>query len=605
MALFMTKAKKGILIAASVAGVLLIGYIAGAFYFQNKFLPRTVINGVACTGKSVSAVQNAIQQAAGNYELTIVARDGKEETIKGSDIQMSVEFGNTLQNILNQQFNWNWVGALFVPDVHNTDEIVKYDEKALKKKMAALTCMDTSKMRKPVSATLKKDAAEGYVVVPEQEGTLIDKEGFWKALNQSVVTLERELVLADKKCYVEPVVREDSATLKKTKKQLEKLENITITYEFGDKQETLSGKEILEWIEVKNGKAELSQEDALAYVKELARSYNTVYRDKTLKSSWGPTVTIHGGSYGWKIDNEAELAQLQADVDAAKNVSREPVYAQTANSRTGNDYGDTYVEINLTAQHLYFYKNGQLIVESDFVSGDISNGNGTPVGAYPVTYTEKDATLNGANYSSFVNYWMPYCGNVGMHDASWRGSFGGTIYKRDGSHGCVNLPYSAAKTIFENIEKGYPVLVYELPGTESPKGVAMDQGAAVSAAIDTIGPVSLASQGVIASCRAQYDALSDEAKAYVSNYGVLLAAEGTYSTLVATEAENQANAEAMGQAEAVIKLINEIGEVTADSKDKIIRARKAYDKLSDRAKGFVSNYGVLTIAEEKYASLQS
>lgn len=294
---------------------------------------------------------------------------------------------------------------------------------------------------------------------------------------------------------------------------------------------------------------------------------------------------------------------MKKDIDAGKDVTRDPVYAQTANSHGENDYGDTYVEINLTAQHLYFYKNGNLVVDSDFVSGNISKGNGTPVGAYPVTYTERNATLKGENYSSDVSFWMPYCGNVGMHDASWRSTFGGNIYKRNGSHGCVNLPYAAAKTIFENIAAGYPVLVYELPGTESPKAIAMDQGASVVDAINGIGEVSLGSGGAITNARNAYNGLSEEAKSYVSNYSTLEAAEAAYAGLVSQEAENQANNEAQGQANGVIDLIGQIGKVTTGSGDAIKRARDAYNALSDRAKAMVSNYDTLTAAEEEFKSL--
>ena len=63
-------------------------------------------------------------------------------------------------------------------------------------------------------------------------------------------------------------------------------------------------------------------------------------------------------------------------------------------------------------------------------------------------------------YESPVSYWMPFNKGIGLHDASWRSEFGGSIYKTRGSHGCVNTPYSAMKTIYENVKIGYPVVVY-------------------------------------------------------------------------------------------------------------------------------------------------
>jgi lipoprotein-anchoring transpeptidase ErfK/SrfK len=55
---------------------------------------------------------------------------------------------------------------------------------------------------------------------------------------------------------------------------------------------------------------------------------------------------------------------------------------------------------------------------------------------------------------------MPFNGGIGIHDATWRRKFGGDIYKRDGSHGCINCPLSLAKTIYENIDVGTPIICY-------------------------------------------------------------------------------------------------------------------------------------------------
>lgn len=89
---------------------------------------------------------------------------------------------------------------------------------------------------------------------------------------------------------------------------------------------------------------------------------------------------------------------------------------------------------------MFFYKEGKLVVESDFVSGNESRGWSTPAGVYPLTYKQRNATLKGENYATPVSYWMPFNGGIGMHDAYWRSSFGGKIYKTNGSHGCINLP---------------------------------------------------------------------------------------------------------------------------------------------------------------------
>ncbi len=84
----------------------------------------------------------------------------------------------------------------------------------------------------------------------------------------------------------------------------------------------------------------------------------------------------------------------------------------------------------------------------------------TPEGIYAMTYKTRNAILRGRGYATHVNYWMPFNKGIGLHDATWRSKFGGEIYARSGSHGCVNLPLEAAKSIYEYVGKGFPVICH-------------------------------------------------------------------------------------------------------------------------------------------------
>ena len=131
---------------------------------------------------------------------------------------------------------------------------------------------------------------------------------------------------------------------------------------------------------------------------------------------------------------------------------------------------------------------------------------------------------------------MPFNGDVGMHDATWRNKFGGSIYKTSGSHGCINLPASAAKKIYETIDKGYAVLVYRMPG-DNPTVVQQPQADVPSVinAISIIGPVTLESETAIVNARNMYNSLSDADKAQVTNYDTLTAAEAALAVLKAQQ----------------------------------------------------------------------
>ena len=118
------------------------------------------------------------------------------------------------------------------------------------------------------------------------------------------------------------------------------------------------------------------------------------------------------------------------------------------------------MEIDYTNQHLWYYKEGQLLLETDIVSGNISRGNGSPDGVFKIVYKQRNATLVGENYASDVNYFMPFAYNVGIHDASWRNTFGKEIYKTSGSHGCINVPPKKAEKLYKLLETGTPVVAF-------------------------------------------------------------------------------------------------------------------------------------------------
>lgn len=110
---------------------------------------------------------------------------------------------------------------------------------------------------------------------------------------------------------------------------------------------------------------------------------------------------------------------------------------------------------------MVFYLNGDPVVDTEVVTGNPGMGWETPTGVYAVDAKKSPAVLTGEDYESPVTYWLPFAGNVGIHDAPWRTEFGGELYQTEGSHGCVNTPYDQAEIIYENLEIGAPVVVYQ------------------------------------------------------------------------------------------------------------------------------------------------
>lgn len=523
--------RKIIILITAVAVV----YVGVALFFQNRFCFGTSIGGIAVGGRNAAGVERLIREKVENYSLALYGRDNVSNQIEGKDISLEPIFQGEVEQLIQEQKGYRWILILIKGEELHLSQKVAYDEDALSDLINEMPFVTDRRQRAPINATYSSySEKDGYTLVPADYGNKIDVDALNREVKVAIEQLETEIDLSERGCYVAPEVGDDDAGLLTLLEDLNRYVGTVITYELGDEAEVLDAQTISTWLGDENGVIAVDEEAVLTYVKDLARKYNTAYRPKELETSYGETVTITNGFYGWRIDNALEVEQILVDLQEGKHVTREPVYAQTANSRGEHDYGDSYVEINLTAQHLFLYKDGELIIETDFVSGNVANGNATPTGAFGITYKTRDAVLRGDDYATPVTYWMPYAGDVGMHDATWRRNFGGNIYKTNGSHGCVNLPVSAAKEIYEVVEKGYPVLVYTLPGTESVD--AMQQDAAhVVTLIDTIGPVTLESETIIVAARNLYNALPSTAKGFVTNIDTLIAAEATLEQLKAAQ----------------------------------------------------------------------
>jgi len=470
------KKKKFPIKAAAIAAVAVAaaaGTAAGYYIYKGKqyetvFFPGTRINGVDASDKTAEQVKEQISAAVDDYVLTIRKQDGGTEQIAGKDIGLHSVFDGKLEEYLAGQEPMEWWVHRGREEDYQIEAMIAFDEESLEQQIEGLDMFKQENMEPPKDAYLSEyTPGQGYVVIPDEPGTALDKEKTAEEIRMAVKGLETELDLSEMDVYEKAAITSEDRALHELADRLNRYVNMTVTYTFGDNKEVLDGELISQWVSPGEGEAvNVDQEAVAAYVKGLAEQYNTASKKKVLKTSYGATVEIDRGTYGWRIDQAAEAEQLYQILLSGESQVREPVYRQEAASHGKNDYGDTYVEINLTAQHLFFYKNGQLVVESDFVSGNAARGYDTPSGAYPLSYKQRNATLKGVGYATPVSYWMPFNGNIGMHDATWRGTFGGSIYKTNGSHGCINLPKAAAKTIYENIEKGMPVLCYHLGGTE-------------------------------------------------------------------------------------------------------------------------------------------
>ena len=438
---------------------LIIIYLGMTMYFKNNFYFGSVINGINVAGKTVEEVEKEISSQIDTYSLELEERQDIKEQIKAIDIGLKYD-GNKIKELKDEQNSISWVSELFKKKDPVMSQVVTYDEELLNKSVDKLSCFDTSNKIEPQNASFNY-AEDGYEIVDEVKGNIINKDALYDSIVDAVVNSKSKVNLEAENCYKEPQYNSKSQEVMDTKSLLDKYTDVTITYSLGNDTEVIDGSKIHNWLRV-NDKMEVTfdEEKVNNYVYKISSMFNTFEDTRDFVTTAKTTIKVSGGNYGWIVDNSKEVKDLIETIKNGQSLTKEPIYSQKAMSRDKNDIGNTYVEINLTKQHLWFYKNGSLVAEGDVVTGNASTNTLTPAGTYILNYKEKNATLKGEDYASPVNYWLPFNGNIGIHDASWRTEFGKNIYLTNGSHGCINAPYDLAYTIFNNIESGTPIVCY-------------------------------------------------------------------------------------------------------------------------------------------------
>nr|WP_312290806.1 L,D-transpeptidase/peptidoglycan binding protein [Clostridium chromiireducens] len=454
------KRNKILIVVIASFSTLLAMYLGVSMYFVDHFYFGSTVSCINVSGKTVEEVDEQMPLKVEKYTLELNERGDNKEQIKGEDIGLKYNSDGKVQELKNNQNPFKWIISIFYEKEFKVEDVVTYDDKLLKECINKLSCFDSDKINEPKNPTFDY-GSEGYKVISEVPGNKINKDKLYDNIVNAILKGKTVLDLDSMNCYENPKYTADSKEVIDTKDLLNKYSSSKITYTFGDKTEVLDGSTINKWLKINEDyEITFDEKEIKSYLDKLSSSYNTVGKTRDFVTSLGASVKVSGGDYGWIINKDEETKDLIAIVKEGKTVTKEPKYMQTAIVHGKNDIGNTYVEINMSQQHLWYYKNGTLITEGNVVTGNISNNCGTPTGIYKLKYKERDAILKGQGYSSPVNFWMPFNEGIGIHDASWRSEFGGNIYRTNGSHGCVNAPYNLASTIFNNIDEGSPVICY-------------------------------------------------------------------------------------------------------------------------------------------------
>ena len=464
------KSKKGLIITLSIVGALLIGiaaaYLGISSYYKDKFVMGTNVNGVDCSEKTLAEVEAMLQKQVEEYALTIQLANGGKEVLEGTD--MGIKYGGykQLKEAFNEQNAYLWPKALFEETNIKAEIVFEYDQEKLNTLIAGLECVKPENQVAPVSATVVyKDGT--FVIQDEVYGTQLDLTKVNEAIHASVNAMEQEVDLEENGCYVQPVFKKDSAEVISAQTELNKYISASITYSLDNIEVVVDKDEIVAWVSVDaNMTPVIDAAKVKAFTDTLGKKYNTANRGGVITTPTGKQANVAVAGYGRQVGSQEDCNQLISEIKEGKTVTRSPIISRQATPEGQFAWGNTYVEVDITEQHMWYVVNGQVAFETDVVTGK-KGKNDTPTGTYTILEKIKGKYLRGRlvngkpSYITWVNYWMRVTwSGIGFHDAGWQPTFGGDRYVNNGSHGCINMPPAKAKEFYGMLSVGCPVVIH-------------------------------------------------------------------------------------------------------------------------------------------------
>lgn len=429
-------------------------------YYSGHFYPGTWINGVHCTNRTATSVIQEFEDHGQEFSMRVMERNGQVEMLDGDQVGYVATYDG-VRGVKQAQGMWNWIPAFWNVEFYTIKSNPGFDEGKLKDTIANLRAVKGPGVIPPRDAYI--DYTDGVHIYEEVKGTTLDTDKVYDVIAEAIRSGAHRVDLDSTGCYAEPKLTLQSESFQQELKPVQEILDTVINIHLGgDDYVTIDGSMSYKWLYInEEKKLDVSLEKIRSFVKDLDDRYGTYGSDHKFFTSTGEEVVVSGGYYGWSIDVEAETEKILDALKSHRSEDREMTFDQEAQSWGGNEIGDTYVEISIDNQHMWFYKGGELLVETDVVTGCVAEGHNTPTGTYSLLRKEVKQILVGEDYQSPVDYWCPFIGNAyGLHDSSWRSSYGGKIYQTNGSHGCVNTPVAKMKQIYENIEVGTPIILW-------------------------------------------------------------------------------------------------------------------------------------------------
>lgn len=465
--------KPAIIAAVSVVAVLLVVYLAGFAFFSGHFFPNTNLNNEDLSMQPSDALADKIQNQADSYTLTISGQ-GFKYSFQQGETAIDIDAHQIAEDAAKRQDVPLWFIEVFRQ--HDVSDIVvaDYEEGALDSVIDEQVKAFNENQDASVDATVTySQPVDAFVLKPEVYGTQLDAEAVCAKAGQCIMEMRTDCQLTEDDLIKPKVVSSDTRVMDAVQKANDLFpDSVSLMLNGSVKAATIDKATFGGWLYINPDDYSLviSQDGVTSWVEDKASGMNTVGSKRTWTREDGKVCTVSGGTFGWKVDTSSLSQKVYDALVAGGATSIDIPCSQSGNVYTGageRDWG-AYVDVDITEQTARYYDaSGNLLHSCGVVTGKPVQGRNTPTGVYYLNNKESPSTLVGyksngeKDYETKVTYWMPFVGNsVGLHDAPWQASFGGSRYQTNGSHGCVNLSTSDAQWFYQNLSKGVCIVTH-------------------------------------------------------------------------------------------------------------------------------------------------
>jgi hypothetical protein len=452
---------------SAIIGIMIVLIVSGiSFYQANHFNANTSINGIEVSGLTTNDALKRLQSTV----LTNKVYIGKELIVDGNDTKMGFteEDLPAVKKLLKNQWTFfpSFKAKGFSLTPGKQDEYRSVSLKTeLEQKLGAMN--ENLQAPKDAQVTLQKGK---ITIINGVDGTQYDVASLLKEYEKHPFTSEIHL----NPILIQPFM-EDSQLVKDQEKKLQELLENTVDYKVQDKVYTLKGSEVIQNASVSTDmKVSIDPSTIKDKIAEINNTQSTLRKNFNFTTHSGSVISVKGEGYGWALDVDKEAALVQAAFEKGeKSTSASNIHGNGWNNEgygydtiANNGIGGTYAEVSIAEQRIWLYKDGNLVLTTNVVTGKHSTGEDTSPGVWYILFKRTPYTLKGsavgkADYAVKVDYWAPFTNSgQGFHDASWRTNWNNNAYLTQGSGGCVNVSPSMMKAVYDNLSVYQPVVVY-------------------------------------------------------------------------------------------------------------------------------------------------